>query len=84
MKARNEGRTPGECGFLERRQEATTEGVTLADYYRLHGLSLKSLYAVRKRLVSKGLLPAARLGRPPSKPTATKNGHECVGLLSAA
>jgi hypothetical protein len=72
MNVRNEDLTAGECGFLERQQAAATEGVTVAEYYRSHGLTLKSLHATQKQLVSKGLLPAARLGRPPSEPKATK------------
>jgi hypothetical protein len=80
MNAHNEDLTPGERRFLERQQEAATEGVTLPEYYRSHGLSLKSLYAVRKRLVSKGVVPPALPGRPPGKPTATAGQFVAVRL----
>jgi hypothetical protein len=67
MSPQHESLTPGERRFLERQQEAATEGVTLPEYYRSHGLSLQALYSVRRQLVNKGVLPRAPVGRPPSK-----------------
>jgi len=52
--------TLAEERFLERVQEAASEGVSLRDYYRAHGLSVAMLYKVRRRLVRKGLLPPLR------------------------
>ena len=52
--------TLAEQRFLERVQEAASEGVSLRDYYRAHGLSMAMLYKVRRRLVQKGLLPPLR------------------------
>jgi hypothetical protein len=65
MKADHENLTPGERRFLERQQEADSEGVSLPDYYRSHGLSLQALYSVQRTLVSKGRA-AARSRRTPS------------------
>ena len=64
MSPEQESLTPGERRFLERQQEAATEGVTLPQYYRSHGLSLQALYSVRRQLVEKGVLPRAPVGRP--------------------
>lgn len=52
--------TLAEQRLLERVQEAASEGVSLRDYYRAHGLSVPMLYKVRRRLVQKGLLPPLR------------------------
>jgi hypothetical protein len=52
--------TLAEQRLLERVQEAASEGVSLRDYYRAHGLSVTMLYKVRRRLVQKGLLPPLR------------------------
>lgn len=52
--------TLGEQRFLERVREAESEGVSLQEYYRTHGLSMAMLYKVRRRLVQKGHLPVAR------------------------
>ena len=52
--------TLGQQRFLERMQEAQKEGVSLADYYRAHGLSMAMLYKVRRQLVQKGIVPPTR------------------------
>lgn len=52
--------TLAEQRLLERVQEAASEGMSLRDYYRAHGLSVTMLYKVRRRLVQKGLLPPLR------------------------
>lgn len=52
--------TLAEQRLLERVQEAASEGVSLQDYYRAHGLSVPMLYKVRRRLVQRGLLPPLR------------------------
>ena len=52
--------TLSEQRLLERVQEAASEGVSLRDYYRAHGLSVRMLYKVRRGLVQKGLLPPLR------------------------
>ena len=82
MNVQHENLTPGERRFLERQQEADAEGVTLAEYYRSHGLSLAMLYSVRKQLVSKGVIPRGQVGRPPSK-AATAPGRFVAVQLAA-
>jgi hypothetical protein len=73
--AQHQDLTPGERRFLERLDEAATEGVTLQEYYRAHGLSLPALYSVRRQLISKGVLPPAHhQGRPVGK-TAVSPGR---------
>lgn len=52
--------TLGQQRFMERMQEAQNEGVSLADYYRAHGLSMAMLYKVRRQLVQKGIVPPTR------------------------
>ena len=52
--------TLAEQRLLERVQEAASEGVSLQDYYRAHGLSVTMLCKVRRCLVQKGLLPPLR------------------------
>jgi hypothetical protein len=54
MSPQHEGLTPGELRSLERQQEAATEGATLPEYYRAHGLSLHALRRIRHKLVKKG------------------------------
>jgi hypothetical protein len=82
MNADHTDLTPGERRFLERQQEAKREGVTLRQYYRSHGLSLRMLDSVRRQLVAKGALPQARPGRPRSKPTAAPSGFVAVKLAA--
>jgi hypothetical protein len=84
MNAQQESLTPGEQRFLERQQEADVEGVSLSEYYRSHGLSLHALYSVRKRLVSKGLLPQGRVGRPAGKPTGSTGSFVAVRVAAPA
>ena len=40
--------TLGQQRFMERVQEAQKEGLSLTDYYRVHGLSMAMLYKVRR------------------------------------
>lgn len=67
MSAQHKNLTPGERRFLERQQEADSEGVTLPEYYRSHGLSLSMLRTVQRQLVQKGVLPPAGAGQAASK-----------------
>lgn len=60
--------TLGQQRFIERMQEAQNEGVSLADYYRAHGLSMAMLYKVRRQLVQKGIVPPRR------QPEQTRSG----------
>ena len=52
--------TLGQQRFMERMQEAQKEGLSLRDYYRVHGLSMAMLYKVRRQLVKKGIVPPTR------------------------
>jgi hypothetical protein len=70
MNTQHESLTPGEQRFLERQQEADSEGISLPEYYRSHGLSVHALYSVRKQLVSKGVLPRGPGGRPARTPAS--------------
>ncbi|MGH8268915.1 MAG: hypothetical protein ACRES1_02545 [Steroidobacteraceae bacterium] len=49
--------TLGERRYLERVQEAQSEGVSLRDYYLAHGLSLRMLSKVQRQLSQKGIAP---------------------------
>lgn len=64
MNTTQEDLTAAEQRLLEQAREAESQGVTLPQYYRAAGLSLYSLYNVRRRLVNKGLLPSKRAVRP--------------------
>jgi hypothetical protein len=84
MNSQHENLTPGGRRFLERQQEADREGVTLPEYYRSHGLSLRMLHSVRRGLVSKGVLPGACGGGAASKPAAPPGGFVEVKLSALA
>lgn len=69
MNARQADLTPAERAYLEHARQAQSQGVSVAEYYRLKGLSVYTLYNVRRQLVRKGLLPrVARRERAASKP----------------
>ena len=82
MNTQHESLTPGEQRFLERQEEASREGISLPEYYRSHGLSMHALYSVRKRLVSRGVLPRGPGGRPASTPTASAGRFVAVRVTA--
>ena len=84
MTARQDDLTPGERRFLERIREAEKEGVSVKDYYRSHGLSMKAMYAVRSRLVEKGLLPSLRPQRSSSKKPSSSGAFAAVRVTPSA
>ena len=57
--------TLGERRYLERVQEAQSEGVSLKDYYLAHGLSLRMLSRVQRQLTDKGIVlpPSSVVGQ---------------------
>lgn len=79
MSVENEHLTAGERRFLERQKEADKEGVTLQEYYRLHGLSLPALYSMRRQLIIKGVL----LEPPKIPPTPNSSAPAPTGRFAA-
>lgn len=67
MTTKHDDLTPAERRYLEHAQEAEKRGMSLPEYYRSAGLSVYSLYNVRRRLLHKGVIAARRAVRvPPS------------------
>lgn len=60
MNTKSEDLTAAEQQYLERAKTAESEGVSLAQYYRANGLSVYSLYNVRRRLIKKGVVARER------------------------
>jgi hypothetical protein len=60
MNTKSEDLTAAEQQYLERAKTAEGEGMSLAQYYRANGLSVYSLYNVRRRLVKKGVVARGR------------------------
>lgn len=60
MNTKSEDLTAAEQQYLERAKTAESEGVSLAKYYRANGLSVYSLYNVRRRLIKKGVVARGR------------------------
>lgn len=60
MTTDHENLTPGERQFLEHQREAERQGMPLAQYYRSNGLSIYTLYNVRRGLIKKGMLQSQR------------------------
>jgi len=60
MNTKSEDLTAAEQQYLERAKTAEGEGVSLAQYYRANGLSVYSLYNVRRRLIQKGVVARGR------------------------
>lgn len=65
MTRKHDDLTPAERRYLEHAQEAEKRGVSLPEYYRSAGLSVYSLYNVRRRLLHKGVIAARRAVRVP-------------------
>lgn len=63
MDTKHEELTPAERKYLEHARAAESQGVRLAQYYRANGLSVYSLYNVRRRLIKKGIVARGRGGR---------------------
>src|SRR5215469_18140032 len=60
MNTKSEDLTAAEQQYLERAKAAEGEGMSLAQYYRAKGLSVYSLYNVRRRLIQKGVVARGR------------------------
>ncbi|MGH8229658.1 MAG: hypothetical protein ACREU3_17445 [Steroidobacteraceae bacterium] len=63
MSTKHDGLTPAEQRYLEHAREAEKQGLSLLDYYRSAGLSVYSLYNVRRRLLRKGVVSSRRSAR---------------------
>jgi len=69
MATKHDDLTPAERRYLEHAQEAEKRGMGLPEYYRSAGLSVYSLYSIRRRLLRKGVIAARRAVRvSPSAP----------------
>lgn len=60
MSNEQESLTPAEQQYLEHARAAEGEGVSLLQYYRAKGLSVYSLYNIRRRLIKKGVVRRER------------------------
>ena len=63
MTTKHDDLTPGEQRYLEHAREAEKQGLSLPQYYRSAGLSVYSLYNVRRGLLRKGVVSARRAAR---------------------
>jgi len=63
MDMKHEDLTAGERRYLERARAAKGQGVSLLQYYRAQGLSVYTLYNVRRGLIRKGILARRRVAR---------------------
>jgi hypothetical protein len=71
MTTKQDDLTPAERRYLEHAQEAQKRGMSLPEYYRCAGLSVYSLYNVRRSLLRKGVICARHAARvTPSTPRA--------------
>lgn len=68
MNTNSEDLTPAEQQYLERATAAEGEGLTLAQYYRANGLSVYSLYNVRRKLIKKGVVARGRAAWSTARP----------------
>lgn len=69
MRKKHDGLTPAEQRYLEHTREAQKQGLSLPQYYRSAGLSVYSLYNIRRQLLRKGVVESRRAERAaPSKP----------------
>lgn len=68
MNTKSEVLTPAELQYLERAKAAESQGVRLAQYYRANGLSVYSLYNVRRKLIKKGVVARARAAWSTARP----------------
>jgi len=55
--------TERQCYWLEHVQACTASGKTIAEYAAEHGLAAQAMYAGKKMLVRKGVLPPTRPAR---------------------
>jgi hypothetical protein len=60
MSTKQQYLTGAERRYLEYARAAESEGMRLSQYYRSKGLSVYSLYNVRRRLIKKGVVERAR------------------------
>jgi len=51
--------------WLDHVQACAASGKTIAEYAAAHGLAAQAMYAGKKRLVKKGILPSTRTARFP-------------------
>lgn len=63
MDIKHEELTAGERRYLEHARAAKNQGVSMVQYYRAHGLSVYTLYNVRRGLIRKGVLARRRASR---------------------
>ncbi|MGA9645574.1 MAG: hypothetical protein WBQ76_06615 [Candidatus Korobacteraceae bacterium] len=69
MDTKHEDLTPAERRYIEHARACESQGVSLLQYYRDNGLSVYTLYNIRRRLIQKGVLPRRRSARiAPGKP----------------
>jgi hypothetical protein len=80
MNTKSEDLTAAEQQYLERAKAAEGEGVSLAQYYRANGLSVYSLYNVRRRLINKGVVARGRAAWSTAR--AKAEGFVAVRVLS--
>lgn len=57
------GLTERQCYWLEQIQSCEVSGKTIAEYAAEHGLAAQAMYAGKKMLVKKGVLPRTRRNR---------------------
>lgn len=68
MNTKSEDLTAAEQQYLERAKAAEGEGMSLVQYYRANGLSVYSLYNVRRRLIQKGVVARGRAAWSTARP----------------
>jgi len=64
MDTKHEDLTAGEQRYFEHVRAAEKQGISLAQYYRATGLSVYTLYNVRRGLIRKGVLARRCAARP--------------------
>jgi len=86
MDIKHEDLTAGERRYLEHARAAKSQGISLAQYYRANGLSVYTLYNIRRGLIRKGLVTRGRAARAtPSKSggfVAVRVAAPSVGTVS--
>jgi hypothetical protein len=63
MDMKHEDLTAGERRYLEHARAAKSQGISLPQYYRANGLSVFTLYNIRRGLIRKGVVARARAQR---------------------
>jgi hypothetical protein len=65
-------------------REAEKDGVSLQDYFRSRRLSLPAMYAVRSRLIQKGVLASPKAKQRRSKNSSTPGAFAAVRVAPPA